>query len=241
MLQDKVVMITGGAKGIGRYTAQTFAQAGAKLALVDVDSARLLTTGEEMKALGAEVLTATADVRSEGEVKAAMDRTVGHFGRVDVLVNNAAIVPHFMWGILRWARIRDMEQSFWDRVLDTNLGGTFLFTKHVVPHMERQRSGHIINLYGGGGGPGAAAYVVSKEAIKTFTQFVAVEEQEFGVCVVTVNPGAAIATEDAPAEARARMPGPDFVGQRFVLAAQAGMELTGKLLTMKDGELVVEG
>lgn len=241
MLQGKVVMITGGAKGIGRYTAQTFAEAGAKLALVDIDIARLHTTGEEMKALGAEVLTATADVRSEGEVKGAVDRTVERFGRIDVLVNNAAIVPHFMWGIPRWPRIRDMEQSFWDRVLDTNLGGTFRFTKQVAPHMERQRSGHIINLYGGGGGPGAAAYVVSKEAIKTFTQFVAVEEQEFGVCVVTVNPGAAIATEDAPAEARARMPGPDFVGQRFVLAAQVGMELTGKLLTIKDGELVVEG
>lgn len=241
MLEGKVVIITGGAKGIGRYIAQTFAKAGAKLALADIDMARLHTTGEEMRALGVEVLTVTADVRSEGEVKAAVERVVQHFGRVDVLVNNAAIVPHFMWGIPRWPRVRDMEQSFWDRVMETNLGGTFRFIKHVVPHMEQQRSGHIVNLYGGGGGPGAAAYVVSKEAIKTFSQFVAVEEQEFGVCVVTVNPGAAIATEDAPEEARQRMPGPDFVGERFVLAAQVGMEYTGKLLTMKDGALVVEG
>ena len=240
MLNGKVVIITGGAKGIGRYTAQTFVKAGAKLALVDVDIARLHTTGEELRALGGDVLPLTADVRSEGEVKSAVDKAVQRFGRVDVLVNNAAIVPHFMWGIPRWANIKEMEQTFWDRVIDTNLGGTFRFTKHVWPQMERQRSGHIINLYGGGGGPGAAAYVISKEAIKTFSQFVAVEEQEYGICVVTVNPGAAIATEDAPEEARQRMPAPSFVGERFVLAAQVGMEYSGKLLTMENGKLIVE-
>lgn len=240
MLNGKVVIITGGAKGIGRYTAQTFVKAGAKLALVDVDISRLHTTGEELRALGGDVLPLTADVRSEGEVKSAVDKVVQHFGRIDVLVNNAAIVPHFMWGIPRWANIKEMEQTFWDRVIDTNLGGTFRFTKHVLPQMERQRSGHIINLYGGGGGPGAAAYVISKEAIKTFSRFVAVEEQEYGICVVTVNPGAAIATEDAPEEARQRMPGPNFVGERFVLASQVGMEYSGKLLTMENGKLTVE-
>ena len=124
-------------------------------------------------------------------------------------------------------------------VLATNLGGTFLCTKHALRHMEQRRSGHIINLYGGGGGPGAAAYVVSKEAIKVFTRFVAVEEQDKNIVVIAISPGGAIATEDAPEEARARMPGPESSGNRWVLASQVGMDVSGKLLDLKDDRIVV--
>jgi NAD(P)-dependent dehydrogenase (short-subunit alcohol dehydrogenase family) len=169
-----------------------------------------------------------------------MDRVASHFGQIDVLINDAGIVPHFQWGLPRWPRIRDMDQEFWHRILDTNLGGAYLCTKHVLPYMEARRSGHIVNLHGGGGGPGACVYVVSKDAIRTFTKFVAEEEREHNVCVVVLSPGAAIATEDAPEEARQRMPGPEFAGERFVLAAQAPMELSGQLLTVQDGRLVID-
>jgi len=149
-------------------------------------------------------------------------------------------VPHFQWGTPRWPNVVNAEKSFfWDTVLATNLGGTFLCTKHALRHMEQRRSGHIINLYGGGGGPGAAAYVVSKEAIKVFTRFVAVEEQDKNIVVIAISPGGAIATEDAPEEARARMPGPESSGNRWVLASQVGMDVSGKLLDLKDDRIVV--
>jgi len=177
-----------------------------------------------------------ADVRNEDEVRSMVDQVVSRFGKIDVLVNNAGIVPHFQWGTPKWPRIRDMEQSFWDRVLGTNLGGTFLCTKHVLPHMEERRSGHVISLHGGGGDR-ACAYVVSKEAIVVFSKFVAEEEREFGVCVVAMGPGGAIATETAPEEARQRMLTVDTIGNRFVLASQADISMSGKLLDLKDGRI----
>lgn len=125
--------------------------------------------------------------------------------------------------------------------MDTNVGGTFLCTKHALPYMERQRSGHILNLYGGGNvkSVGACVYVASKDAVRTFTRYVAEEERDWNICIICLGPGGEIATEDAPEEVRQRLPGVDVVGNRFVLAAQAGMEVSGQLLNLRDGKLVV--
>jgi NAD(P)-dependent dehydrogenase (short-subunit alcohol dehydrogenase family) len=106
--------------------------------------------------------------------------------------------------------------------------------------MEERRSGNIVNLWGGGRveNHGAAAYAVSKDAIRTFTRFDAEEEREWNVCVVAFSPKQAIATKDAPEEARMRLPSPEILGNGFVLAAQAGMDLTGKTVEHRDGTLV---
>ena len=237
MMRDHVVLVTGAAKGIGRYIAHTFAAEGARLAVADIEP--LDQVAGELRGLGAEVLAVNVDVTREDQVAAMASRVVAHFGHVDVLVNNAAIVPHFAWGGPRWPPIRDIEKSFWDRVIDTNLGGTVLCTKHVLPFMEQRRSGHIINLHGGGSGVGAAAYVVSKEAIRYLTHYVAAEEREMNICIVVLSPGGAIACEWAPEEARQRMPGPELAGNRFVLAAQVGMEFSGHLLDLTDGRLEI--
>ena len=241
MLEGKVVIVTGGAKGIGRHAAKTFAQEKAKVVIADFNKELLQTTSSELGRL-AETLAINADVRSEGDVKKMVDQAVDRFGRIDILVNNAAIVPHFAWGIPRWPRIRDMDKDFWDRVIQTNLGGTFLCTKHVLPHMEAKGSGHIINLYGGGGvkPAGACAYVVTKEAIRTFTRYVAEEARESNVCVVIFSPRVPIATEGAPEEARRRMPGPEILGNGFVLAAQLPMDQSGKCFAHENGKLTVE-
>jgi NAD(P)-dependent dehydrogenase (short-subunit alcohol dehydrogenase family) len=239
MMDGQVVIVTGAARGIGRYISHSFAKAGANLVLADVDS--LDKVVGEVREMEADVLPVTADVRDEAQVAALMDQAASRFGRIDVLVNNAGIVPHFAWGVPRWPRVRDADKAFfWDKVLATNLGGTFLGTKHALRHMEERRSGHIINLYGGGSGSGAAAYVVSKEAIRVFTRFVAEEERDQNICIVALSPGGAIATEDAPEEARQRMPGPESSGERWVLAAQVGMDLSGQLLDLKDGRIVPE-
>ena len=242
MLKDKVAVITGGAKGIGRYIAHGFAREGAKLAIGDIDLTRLKQTTRELEEIGVEVFARPLDVRIEAQVGDFMRETAARFGRLDVLVNNAGIVTHFGWGVPRWPLVRDMDKGFWDKVMETNLGGTFLCTKHALPYMQKQRSGHIINLYGGSPPKtlGSCVYSVSKDAIRTFTRFVAEEVRDLNICVVSVSPGGAIATEDAPEEVRRTMPGPESAGNRFVLAAEAGMELSGQRLTLKDGLLQVD-
>jgi len=237
MLDGKVVVITGSARGIGRYVARTLVEAGASVVLADVEP--LGTVTEELTAIEGKVLAVPTDVREESQVSELMARAVDRFGGIDVLVNNAAIVTHFQWGLPTWPAIKDMESSFWDKVMGTNLRGTFLCTKYALPHIEARGGGHVVSTMGGGNPEvvGSAAYAVSKDAIRTFTKFVAEEERAHGICVVMISPGTQIATEFAPDEARARMAGPEFVAERFVLAAQAPMELSGELLELQDGKL----
>ncbi|HWP60278.1 MAG TPA: SDR family oxidoreductase [Candidatus Acidoferrales bacterium] len=241
MIEGKVVIVTGGARGIGRHAAKTFAQEKAKVVIADFDREWLQKTSAELARI-TETLGVSVDVRDENEVKRMVDQVVNRFGQIDVLINNAAIVPHFAWGIPRWPRIAEMDKDFWDRVVQTNLGGTFLCTKHVLPHMERRRSGHIINMYGGGGlrPPGACAYMVTKEAIRTFTRYVAEEVRDANICVVIFSPRVAIATEGAPADALRRLPSPEILGRGFVLAAELPMEESGKCFAHQDGKLVLE-
>ena len=239
-MQGRVVIVTGGAKGIGRHAAHTLTKAGAKVVLADADAERLHKTSRELREIGGEALAVPTDVRDEKDVRRLMHEAVTQFGQIDALINDAGIVPHFNWGIPRWPRVRNLSYDFWNSVIQTNLGGTFLCSKYVVPFMEERRSGNIVNLYGGGRpeNHGAAAYVVSKDAIRTFTKFMAEEEREWNVCVVAFSPKQAIATEDAPEEARGRLPGPESLGNGFVFAAQAGMEMTGKTVEHRDGKLI---
>src|SRR5215212_4034774 len=132
-LTGKSVIVTGGAKGVGRYIARTFVEAGARVTIADIEDDRLEWTAGELRALGGDVLAVKADVRDEGQVASLMEKVQGERRAIDVLVNNAGIVPHLNWGNQHWPRIRDMEKSYWDRVIDTNLGGTFLCTKHAAP------------------------------------------------------------------------------------------------------------
>jgi 3-oxoacyl-[acyl-carrier protein] reductase len=237
----KVVIITGSAGGIGRYVARTFAQEGARVVVCDIKP--LDQVSKDLEALEAEYLAVPADVTDEASVRHLVDTVMSRFGRIDVLDNNAAIVTHFQWGTGVWPRIAELDPSFWDKVIRTNLGGTFNCTRFVLPHMEAQRSGHIINMMGGSNAVGGSPYQVSKTAIAQFTRHVAMEEKDFNICAVAIGPNppgiTGIATEDAPEEARARMRNVEVVGNRFVLAAQAPMELSGKHIDVQlDGKLV---
>jgi 3-oxoacyl-[acyl-carrier protein] reductase len=241
MLQDKVVIVTGSAQGIGKHAAKTFAREKAKVVIADFNDDLAKKTAAELQEL-TETLAVNVDVRDEESVKRMVAQVIRRFGQIDVHINNAAIVPHFAWGIPRWPRISDMPRDFWERVIQTNLGGTFLCTKHVLPHMEAKRTGHIINLYGGGGikPAGACAYMVTKDAIRTFTRYVAEEVRESNVCVVIFSPRVPIVTESAPEEAFKRLPGPAILGQGFVLAAQLPIEQSGEIFSYQDGKLVNE-
>jgi len=154
MLDDKIAFVTGGAQGIGKHACLTLAKAGAKIVVVDINTEITLSTASELEKI-TDVIPITADVRNEQEVEAAMQKTAKNFGGLDILINNAGIVPHFRWGLPRWPNIENMPEDFWDKVIRTNLYGTYLTTKHAIPIMKSKQSGHFINLFGGGGAKSA--------------------------------------------------------------------------------------
>jgi len=179
--KDKIVMVTGGAAGIGRTTAEAFAREGAKLAICDVNP----QAGEAAaQALGPEASFQKVDVANEAEVAAWADATVQRYGRIDVLVNNA--------GITRDALLLRMKESDWDLVLNINLKGAFLCTRAVVRHMAQQRAGRVVNVasvVGVVGNVGQANYVASKAGLIGLTKTVAREFAARGITVNAVAPG----------------------------------------------------
>lgn len=237
-MKGQAAVVTGGAKGVGRYIAQGLAKEGVRVAIADMDTEPLERTRKELADMTSDSFSLRVDVTKEEEVKDLMARAADRFGQIDILVTCAGIVPHFAWGLPKWSVIRDMDKIFWDRVIQTNVGGVFLTTKHVIPYMQKRRSGHIVNMHGGGGDIGACAYVVTKEAVRTFTRFVAEEVREDNICVVCVAPEHSVSFDYSPEEARRDVPGVESLGNRFILAAQAGMEFSGKLLTLKDDRLI---
>jgi NAD(P)-dependent dehydrogenase (short-subunit alcohol dehydrogenase family) len=241
MLEGKTVVVTGSAQGIGKHAARTFAEQKARVVIADFNEELAKKTAAELGRLS-DTLAVGVDMRQEDSVKRLVDQVIRRFSQIDVMVNNAAIVPHFAWGVPRWPRIAEMPLEFWDRVIRTNLYGTFFGTKHVLSHMEGRKSGHIVNLYGGGGlsPAGACAYMASKDAIRAFTRYVAEEARAANVVVVIFSPRVPIVTESAPAEAFNRLPGPEVLGQGFVLAAQLPIEESGKIFSYQDGKLVNE-
>jgi len=179
--KDKIVMVTGGAAGIGRVTAGAFAAEGAKLAICDVNA----EAGEEAaKALGPEASFQKVDVASEAAVTAWADAVSTRYGRIDVLVNNA--------GITRDALLLRMKEADWDLVMNINLKGAFLCTRAVVRYMAQQRSGRIVNVasvVGVVGNVGQANYVASKAGLIGLTKTVAREFAGRGITVNAVAPG----------------------------------------------------
>lgn len=242
MLKGKIAIVTGGGQGIGKHAAKTLAENGVKIAVADINQETAEKTAAELSALS-ETTAVSLDVRNEDDVRSTFEAVAEKFGGIDILVNNAGIVPHFRWGSPLWPHISDMPLEFWDRVIRTNLYGTFFCTKHVIPHLENRNGGHVINLYGGGGTrpPGALTYMVTKDGIRTFTRFVAEEVRESNICVVSFSPRVPIATETAPETAKEAMPGPEILGNAFVLAAQLSLESSGQCLAYEEGKLVKEG
>ncbi len=179
--ENKVVMVTGGAAGIGRVTAKNFAKEGAKVAICDVNT----EAGEAAaKELGPEASFAQVDVANSASVSDWVDAVMDQNGQIDVLVNNA--------GITRDGLIMRMKEEDWDAVISVNLKSAFNCIKAVSKIMVKQRSGCIINLasvVGVMGNPGQANYVASKAGMIGLTKTVAKELGSRGVTVNAVAPG----------------------------------------------------
>jgi 3-oxoacyl-[acyl-carrier protein] reductase len=181
LFENKVVMVTGGAAGIGRATATGFVKEGAKVAICDVNPEAGKTTAES---LGPEATFQQVDVSDNKSVNDWVESVMSQHGQIDVLVNNA--------GITRDGLIMRMKEADWDAVLNVNLKSAFNCTKAVSKTMVKQRSGRIINLasvVGVIGNPGQANYVASKAGIIGLTKAVAKELASRNITVNAVAPG----------------------------------------------------
>lgn len=165
MLKDKIALITGASRGIGKGIALKFAQQGATILLVGRKMPGLEAAAEEIRALGGKADCFTADVAKEDDVTHLVDRVMAKYGRVDILVNNA--------GISKEMPLMEMPVSVFDEIMTTNMRSVMLVTKAILPHMVEQKGGSIINIGSGAalrGLPGSVAYSASKAAVVCFTQ-----------------------------------------------------------------------
>ena len=167
-LDDRVAILTGGAKGIGRHYAQALAAEGARLMIADIADGKEVAESIARDHGANSVASRVTDVSDENAVKALVAQTIERFGRIDILVNNAAL-----FAPLAEQKITDIDTALWDRVMAVNVRGVFLMAKHVAPHMIAQKYGKIINISSGTvarGIPLFSHYVTSKGAVTAFTR-----------------------------------------------------------------------
>ncbi len=202
-LKDQVVLVTGGARGIGKAIAENFAGKGAHLVIADISPGSAEETAKEISATtGGRTLALGLDVSKAEEVTSAFEKILKEFGRLDVAINNA--------GITRDGLILRMKEEDWDAVININLKGVFLCSKEAVKLMVKQRYGRIINIasvVAFMGNPGQANYSASKAGIVGLTKTIAKEYASRGITANAVAPGfiATAMTEALPDNIRQEM------------------------------------
>lgn len=183
-LQDKVAIVTGSGRGIGRAIAIELAKAGAKVVVTSRHTEECAEVCDVIGGEGGESLCVQCDVSKKNDVEALVKQTVEKFGTVDILVNNA--------GVVRQGPLTEMSEEDWDFVLDINLKGAFLFSKAVAPIMMKKKSGKIVSIASIAGEVGFAntsAYCASKGGLINLTRELALEMAPYNVNVNAVDPG----------------------------------------------------
>lgn len=186
-LDGRVAIVTGGAKGIGQHYARALAAEGARLMIADIADGKDVAASLAREHGANSVASAVTDVSQETAVKALVAETMKRFGKIDILVNNAAL-----FAPLRETKCTEIDTAVWDKVMAINLRGPFLMVKHVVPHMSARGYGKIINIGSGSifhGIPWMLHYVTSKGGIMAMTRVLALELGEHGIRVNTLSPG----------------------------------------------------
>jgi NAD(P)-dependent dehydrogenase (short-subunit alcohol dehydrogenase family) len=247
-LDGRVAVITGAAQGLGATYARALAREGAAVVVADVRDGSGVVA--EIERGGGRALDVRTDVSDEAAVAAMVAAAVARFGRIDILINNAAALEG-----LAHVGIAEASVAEWDRVMAVNVRGPFLCAKHVVPVMRRQ-GGKIINVASTAsfsGGSSFHAYAVSKGAMITFTRGLAQELGRYGICVNAIAPGvtlsetvkndpwfsgdAGMVLQNRRAIRRAELP-EDLVGTILYLASSASDFVTGQTIVV-DGGLVM--
>lgn len=183
-LDGRIALITGGSSGIGREIALTFAKAGAKIAITGRRWAPLEETVAAVEALGGEALALPGDVRDEAHAAEAVAKTVEAFGGLTILVNNA--------GVIGAGPIEETSTEEWDRLIDIDLKGPFLFARAAIPHLKGTPGAAVVNVSSVAGTrpyPNLAPYCVAKAGLDRFTECLALEMAPHGVRVNAINPG----------------------------------------------------
>lgn len=183
-LEGAAVLVTGGASGIGRATAQEFGGLGARVCVADVDRDRGEDLVSEIAGRGGQAIFFTADVSNSSECQAAVEHAAGAFGGLDVLVNAA--------GVIQRKSVLDTAEAEWDHILAVNLKSVFLLSKFVIPHMQEAGGGAIVNVASGWGirgGRNAAAYCASKGGVVLLTRAMARDHAGDCIRVNCVCPG----------------------------------------------------
>jgi 3-oxoacyl-[acyl-carrier protein] reductase len=241
-LEEKIAVVTGAGRGIGRAMALRFAAEGAEVVCVSRTAENSAKVASEVQALGRRAWGVAVDVADSAAVTEAVKNLLGECGRVDILVNNA--------GVTRDGLLMRMSDEDWDAVLNTNLKGSFLFTRALVRQFIRQRSGRILNVasvIGLMGNAGQCNYAASKAALIGFTKSAARELGSRSITVNAIAPGfiETAMTEQMTAEAREKLAGriplarlgrPEDVSSavKFLASEEAGY-ITGQVLHVNGG------
>lgn len=249
-LDDKVIIVTGGAQGIGRAYVERLASEGAKVVIADINGE---AAGAVVRALGEDgkdAMAVTVDVSNPEDAERMVSETLARFGRVDGLVNNAAVYqrPGLFRGPFDQIPVED-----WDRVMAVNLRGIFLCCRAVISHMKEQGSGKIVNISSSTvaqGTPNFAHYVTSKAGVIGFTRSMAREMGEYGINVNALAPGYTLSMEDEDIDdvvratdlrsvsnrplSRSEQP-EDLVGTVAFLCSSDSDFITGQTLTVDGG------
>jgi len=249
LLEDRVVIVTGGGHGIGRAYCKAIVQEGGKAVVADIDGSAADLVAEELG--GASALAVQADVAKlascQDMAKAALDR----YGRIDGLINNAAI---FATIPISRVGFQDIDEAEWDRVMDVNVKGVWMCCRAVAPAMQERKRGAIVNISSStalGGSAGRIHYVASKAAIIGFTRVLARELGPDNIRVNTIAPGSTL-SEDNPDEkilshrsaatagrALNRVERPDdLVGTAVYLLSDLSAFVTGQMIAVGGGDVM---
>jgi len=241
-IEDMVIVVTGASRGLGRAMAQRFAEEGAKVVLTARNRDDL---AEATSAASGETIAVPGDVTDEGDVHEVIEEATRVFGRVDTLVNNAAVGMLSLEG--EGKRLVDLTEEDWDVILDTNLKGVFLFTRAVLPGMLERGRGNVVNVTSGlgrgimiHGGSAWAPYTVSKWGLEGLTRVTDAEYHEDGINANALGPGGRARTgfwDHLPEEELEEILPPDVMNDAAVhLAAQGPGGYSGESLDAHEWE-----